>query len=99
MTDSEALDIRMALNMASIHWGDKATEARKAGKAQEAQSCEDIRAEYGALWDRLFKAEHGVPFAYEATDKARAEAMSSPDVIAVDKCGYVGCSICAADNT
>jgi hypothetical protein len=38
MTDSEALDIRMALNMASIHWGDKATEARKAGKAQEAQS-------------------------------------------------------------
>jgi hypothetical protein len=68
MTDSEALDVRMALNMASIHWGDKATEARKAGKAQEAQSCEAIRAEYGALWDRLFKAEHGHAFDYQGDD-------------------------------
>jgi hypothetical protein len=69
MTDSEALDVRMALNMASSHWGDEATKARKAGNAQEAQSCEDIRAGYGALWDRLFEAEHGVPFAYDAPER------------------------------
>ena len=90
MTDSEALDVRMALNMASMHWGEQATEARNAGKVQEAQSCERIRAEYGALWDRLYLAETGEAFDYQR-DAAAPDARTM-----CDDCGdafeeIVGC--------
>ena len=69
MTDSEALDVRMALNSAAMSWGERAREARERGEPQAAASCERIRAELGALWDRLFEAEHGVPFAYDAPER------------------------------
>ena len=77
LTDDEALDVRMALNAAAMSWGDRAREARERGEVQAALSCERIRAELGALWDRLYVAEHGVAFDYrsQAEKEATADAM------------------------
>ena len=71
LTDDEALDVRMALNAAAMSWGDRAREARERGEVQAALSCERIRAELGALWDRLYLAEHGVAFPYDAPPPPR----------------------------
>jgi hypothetical protein len=58
LTQGEAIDVRMALNAASSDWGARAQLAREQGKAQEAQSCESIRASYCALWERIAAAQN-----------------------------------------
>ena len=71
LTDDECLDVRMALNSASMEWGERAEAARKLGNRQEAQSCEDIRAGYGALWVKVQTAQDGV--AFDAFDRMSNE--------------------------
>jgi hypothetical protein len=70
LTADEALDVRMALNAASMSWGERASAAREAGNYQEALSCEDIRAGYGKLWARVQMAQDGVRFDHEAPAEA-----------------------------
>ena len=85
LTDADCLNMRMALNTASIHWGEKASDYRKAGNDQEAATCERIRTEFHQLWDAVNVAQEAAP------DTAPRGAYA-------DKCGYVGCSFCDADN-
>jgi hypothetical protein len=92
LTDDECLDVRMALNGASMEWGAKAEAARKLGSHQEAQSCESIRAGYGCLWEKVQTAQDGAPYDWRRGKLAPRNAIA-------DKCGYVGCSVCDADNT
>jgi hypothetical protein len=91
MTDGEALDVRMALNAAAMDWGDRARDARERGKVQAAQSCERIRAEYGALWDRLYVAEHGVPFDYRSQAEKEATAAFDPAPDSPPRLDFVNC--------
>jgi hypothetical protein len=57
LTDSECLNMRFALNAHAMHWGDQATEARKAGNRVEADTCERIRSDYHRLWDMVNDAQ------------------------------------------
>jgi hypothetical protein len=57
LTEQEALDVRMALNATSIHWGEKAQAYRDAGELVHAATCERIRAGYSALWTRVEAAQ------------------------------------------
>ena len=74
LTDDEALDVRMALNAASVAWGEKAQLARASGNRQEAESCEAIRAGYGALWERVQMAQDGVRFDHKAPARLERKA-------------------------
>ena len=57
LTDTDCLSLRLALNAAAMQWGDKASEARKAGDDVDAATCERIRSDYHRLWELVNAAQ------------------------------------------
>lgn len=57
LTDIDCLNIRMALNSHAMQWGEKASEARKAGDDEGAATMERTRTDYHQLWDMVNAAQ------------------------------------------
>jgi hypothetical protein len=57
LTDSDCLNMRMALIATAMHWGDVASAHRAAGDDVDAATCERIRADYHRLWDMVNAAQ------------------------------------------
>jgi hypothetical protein len=66
LTDSDCLNMRLALNAAAMDWGDKASAHRERGEDFDARVCENIRSEYHRLWDAVNAAQEAAPDADEA---------------------------------
>jgi hypothetical protein len=96
LTEVDCLNMRMALNATAIQWGEKAGDYRKAGNDREAATCERIRSEYNRLWERVRAAQHA---AQDAAQDARLAWFEPSRAAYPDKCGYVGCSFCDAENS
>jgi hypothetical protein len=83
LTVGEAIDLRLALNGASIEWGQKAETARKLGNLGDADTCERIRASYGDLWHKVAEAQHDC-CEFHASGGSRAFSCGGDAVTALD---------------
>jgi hypothetical protein len=61
LTDADCFNMRMALNITAIEWGEKANAARVAGELERAATCERIRTEYHLLWEKVNAAQEAAP--------------------------------------
>jgi len=78
LTDTDCLNMRLALNAHAMEWGDKASAARNAGEDQDAATCERIRADYHRLWDMVNEAQEARLEAMRRDDKASRERGDGP---------------------
>jgi len=61
LTDSDCLNVRLALNATAMEWGDKASAHRAKGEDFDARICENIRSSYHRLWDAVNAAQEAAP--------------------------------------
>jgi hypothetical protein len=87
LTEADCLNMRLALNAAAIHWGEKATDYRKAGNDHEAATCERIRTEFHQLWDAVNVAQEAAPELGESNAKRRDPLRSLYDRQSVARYG------------
>jgi hypothetical protein len=70
LTDTDCLNVRLAVNAAAILWGDKASAHRERGEDFDARVCENIRSEYHRLWDAVNAAQEAAAKAAPDADEA-----------------------------
>lgn len=77
LSEEEALSVRLALNLTACEWGDKALAHIQAGEAEDAATCQRLRAKYHELWERVHSAQRLAEAEARADDMFASEAREA----------------------